>query len=64
VQNLLILLRHQVTRPVRAEAAARAGAADRGGILRAVGRSVCFRVFLGGSWLTFAGLNPRQPSDL
>ena len=64
VQNLRILLRHQVTRPVRAEAAARAGAADRGGILRAVGRSVCFRVFLGGSWLTFAGLNPRQPSDL
>ena len=64
VQNLRILLRHQVTGPVRAAAAARAGAAHRGGVLRAVGRSVCFRVFLGGSWLTFAGLNPRQPSEL
>ena len=64
VQNLRILLRHQVTGPVRAAAAARAGAAHRGGVLRAVGRSVCLRVFLGGSWLTFAGLNPRQPSEL
>ena len=64
VQNLRILLRHQVTGPVQAAAAARAGAADRGGILRAVGRRVCFRVFLGGSWLAFAGLNPRPPSGL
>jgi len=64
VQNLRILLRHQVTGPVQAAAAARAGAADRGGILRAVGRRVCFRVCLGGSWLAFAGLNPRPPSGL
>jgi transposase len=64
VQNLRILLRHQVTGPVRAVAAALAGAADGGRILRGVGRIVCFRMFLGGRWITFAGLNPIQRSGL
>ena len=62
VQNLRILLRHQVTGPVRAAAAARAGAADRSRILRAVGRIACFRVLLGGSWLTFCRSESKQPS--
>ena len=64
VQNLRILLRHQVTGPVRAAVAALAEAADGGRILRAVGPIVCFRVFLGGSWITFAGRNPKQRSGL
>jgi hypothetical protein len=60
VQNLRILLRHQVTGPVRVAAAAQAGVADGGRIRRGVGRIVCFRVLLGGRWITLAGLNPKQ----
>jgi hypothetical protein len=61
VQNLRVLLRNQVTRPVRAAAAALAGAADGGRILRRVGRIVCFRVFLDGRWwITFDDLIPKQ----
>jgi hypothetical protein len=64
VQNLRILLRHQVTGPVRAAVAALAGAADGGRVLRGVGRIACLRVFLGGRWITFAGLNPKKPLGL
>ena len=60
VQNLRILLRHQVSGPVRAAAAAQAGAADGGRILAEMGRIACFRVFLGGRWITFAGRDPKQ----
>jgi len=59
VQNLRILLRHQVSGPVRAAAAAQAGVADGGRILTEMGRIACFRVFLGGRWITFAGLDPK-----
>jgi transposase len=59
VQNLRILLRHQVSGPVRPAAVAQGGAADGGRILRAVGRIVCFRVFWGESWSTLAGLKPK-----
>jgi hypothetical protein len=64
VQNLRILLRHQVSGPLRAAAAARAGAADGGRILRGVGRIVCFRVFGGDSWSILAGLNPKPRLSL
>ena len=59
VQNLRILLRHQVTGPVRPAAVAQGGAADGGLILRGVGRIVCFRVLWGGRGIAFAGLNPK-----
>jgi hypothetical protein len=59
VQNLRILLRHQVSGPVRAAAAAQAGAVDGGRILAEMGRIACFRVFLGGRWTPFAGLDPK-----
>ena len=59
VQNLRILLRHPVTGPVRPAAVAQGGAADGGRILRAVGRSVCFRVFWADRWRTLADLNPK-----
>jgi hypothetical protein len=45
VQNLRILLRHQVTGPVRAAIAARAGVAEEGQILRVVGPIAWFRGF-------------------
>jgi hypothetical protein len=45
VQNLRILLRHQVTGPVRAATAARAWAAEEGQILRVVGPIAWFRGF-------------------
>ena len=64
VQNLRILLRHQVSGPVRAAAAALAEVADRGRILAAMGRIGGFRVCLGGRGITFAGLDPKQPLDL
>ncbi len=53
VQNLRILLRHQVTGPVRAAAALQGGAAAGGRILREVGRIVGFRLLLGGRWINF-----------
>src|ERR1035437_3141524 len=59
VQNLRILLRHQVTGPVRPAALAQGGAADAGRILRAVGAIVGIRGFLGGRWTPFAGLDPK-----
>jgi len=59
VQNLRILLRHQVTGPVRPAAVAQGGAADGGRILSGVGRSVCFRVFWADRWRTLADLNPK-----
>jgi hypothetical protein len=61
VQNLRILLRHQTTGSDRATVVALAGAADGSGILRRVGQIGCFRVFWGGSGITLAGLNPKQP---
>ena len=64
VQNLRILLRHQVTGPVRAAAVAQAGAADGGRILTGVGRSGCFQVFLTGRWAGFVGLIANQPLGL
>jgi hypothetical protein len=60
VQNLRILLRHQVSGPVRAAAAAQAGAVDGDRILAEMGRIACFRVFWGGRWITLAGLDPKQ----
>jgi transposase len=60
VQNLRILLRHQVSGPVRPAAAAQAGAVDGGRILAEMGRIACFRVFWGGRGITFAGLDPKQ----
>jgi hypothetical protein len=60
VQNLRILLRHQVSGPVRPAAAAQAGAVDEGRILAEMGRIACFRVFWGGRGITFAGLDPKQ----
>jgi hypothetical protein len=59
VQNLRILLRHQVTGSGRAAVAAQAGLTDGGRILRGIGRIKCFRVLLGGSRITFADLNPK-----
>jgi hypothetical protein len=64
VQNLRILLRHQVSGPVRPAAVAQGGVADGGRILRAVGRSLCFRVFGGDSCSTLAGLNPKPRLSL
>ena len=59
VQNLRILLRHQVTGPVKPAAVAQGGTADGGRILRAVGRIVRFRVFGADRWSILAGLNPK-----
>jgi transposase len=64
VQNLRILLRHQVSGPVRAAAAAQAGAAAGGRILAAMGQIACFQVSLGGRWITFTGLDPKPCLDL
>jgi hypothetical protein len=64
VQNLRILLRHQVSGPVKPAAVAQGGAADGGKILRGVGRIVCFRVFWGDGWSTLAGLNPKSRLSL
>jgi transposase len=64
VQNLRILLRHQVTGPVRPAAMAQGGAADGGRTLRAVGRIVCFRVFGADRWSILAGLNPKPRLSL
>jgi hypothetical protein len=46
MQNLRVLLRHQVTGPVRAAAATLARATDGGSIFTGVGRIVGFRLFL------------------
>jgi hypothetical protein len=49
VQNLRVLLRHQAGGPVRAAAAAQAGAAEEGGNRLAVGPLRCFHVLFGGN---------------
>lgn len=64
VQNLRILLRHQVSGPIRAAAAALAEVADGGRILAAMARIAGFRLFLGSRGITFAGPNPKQRWDL
>ena len=64
VQNLRILLRHQVTGPVRPAAVAQGRTADGGRILRAVGRIVCFRVLGADRWSILAGLNPKPRLSL
>jgi hypothetical protein len=64
VQNLRILLRHQVTGPVRPAAIAQGRTADEGRILRAVGRIVCFRMFGADRWSILAGLNPKPRLSL
>ena len=64
VQNLRILLRHQVSGPGRAAVAALAGAAERARFLRGVERIACFRVFGGSHWITFAGWGPEWPLEL
>jgi transposase len=64
VQNLRILLRHQVSGPARAAAATQAGAVNRGRILAEMRRIACFQVFLGGRWIPFAGLDPKPCWDL
>ena len=60
VQNLRILLRHQVTGPVGEAALAHSGAASGGRFLKGIEWIGCFRVFWGGRLITFARLNPKQ----
>jgi hypothetical protein len=64
MQNLRILLRHQVSGPVRPAAVAQAGTADGGRILRAVGRIVCCRVFGADRWSILADPNPKPRLSL
>jgi transposase len=59
VQNLRILLRHQVTGPVGEAALAHGGAASEGRFLKGIEWIGCFRVFWGGRLITLAGLNPK-----